>query len=111
MIKKEIFFIYFFLLLNILCQNQIAVTQIQFTFQRTIYVKTNNKTKVIPIYSSYDAELYDIKLYITENSTNKTGNYIQCGHGTNDTSIFHCTITTNGTYYFRYNVMMKIINI
>ena len=102
MIKKEIFFIYFFLLLNILCQNQIAVTQIQFTFQRTIYVKTNNKTKVIPISTSSDTKKNDIKLFITEKSTNKSENYIQCGHGTNDTSIFHCTITTNGTYYFRY---------
>ena len=102
MIKKEIFFIYFFLLLNILCQNQIAVTQIQFTFQRTIYVKTNNKTKVIPIKTLNDTEKYDIKLFITENSINKTENYIQCGHGTNDTTIFHCTITKNGTYYFRY---------
>ena len=102
MIKKEIFFIYFFLLLNILCQNQIAVTQIQFTFQRTIYVKTNNKTKVIAITTPNDTEKYDIKLFITENSINKTENYIQCVHGTINTTIFHCPITKNGSYYFRY---------
>ena len=99
------FCIYFSLLLNIsLCQNQIIVKIKDFTFKRTVYVKTNNKTKVIPIYSSYDAELYDIKLYITENSTNKTGNYIQCGHGTNNKTIFHCKITSSGTYYFRYKI-------
>ena len=62
-------------------------------------MKTNNKTKVIPISTSSDTKKNDIKLFITEKSTNKSENYIQCGHGTNDTSIFHCTITTNGTYY------------
>ena len=40
-------------------------------------MKTNNKTKVILITSPNVTEKYDIKLFITENSINKTENYIQ----------------------------------
>ncbi len=100
MVQMEILFIYI-LLIN-LCLNQISETKINFIFQRTIYVKPNNKTKIISISTSNNTEKNDIKLFITENSINNTENYVQCGHGTNDKSIFHCKITSNGSYYFRY---------
>ena len=76
MIKREIFFIYIFLLPNILCQINKTLSKIDFIFQRTIYVKKDNKTKVIAITTPNDTEKYDIKLFITENSINKTENYI-----------------------------------
>ena len=74
MIKREIFFIYIFLLPNILCQMNKTLSKIDFIFQRTIDVKTNMQTKVIKIITPNDTQKNDIKLFITENSINKTEN-------------------------------------
>ena len=81
----------------------IQLTNINFTFPRTIYVKKNSNKKVIKIISP-EIESMNIKLYISSNSTNESEKYIECGQASNNTSIFHCIITNNGSYDFRYKV-------
>ena len=84
----------------------LEATILKFDFPRTIYVKKDSNKKVITISSPNikEDDYRDIKLYIRTFSQNETENYTQCVNATNNTSIFHCILTSNGTYDFKYKV-------
>ena len=81
-------------------------TILQFNFPRTIYVKKDSIKKVITISSpSIEEDDYrDIKVYIRTFDNEEKENYTQCVNATNNAAVFHCIITRNGTYDFRYKV-------
>ena len=84
----------------------LEATILKFNFPRTIYVKKDSNKKVITITSPNieEDDSRDIKLYIRTFSPNETEKYTQCVNATNNTSIFHCILTSNGTYDFKYKV-------
>ena len=87
-------FLVFVILISITFQ---ARELIEFDFPHMIYVKSNSKGRVVIINSTGNNT--EVELYM--NSTYKE-NFTQCGSDKNDTSIFYCVITKNGTYEFKY---------